>query len=313
MFVPKLALRQRKSIYDVGRKFFTIVGVASLPGSFIVNAPFGRFTPRSPFLTIDGRLGWVLMELWSPLGFIYAMFNSPLSEESPRFSMPQIVLVSCFMVHYLNRGFLSPARAPSRSRMHVFMPLTGLILNTTNGGLIGSYISSPIAFQHLQPETAFSSPQFYIGVFLWAVGFLGNFWADEILSDIRKKGALRGKEKKLSSGAEYYGIPHGFLYRWISFPNYLCEWVEMLGWALAASPIPKLTDLEWLLSVNGIYTMAFTTPPSQFAPTLTPPWIFLIVELCLMLPRAYKGHQWYKEKFGDAFPKERRAVIPYVF
>ncbi|KAJ4479273.1 hypothetical protein J3R30DRAFT_3477079 [Lentinula aciculospora] len=310
-----LALRQRENIYNVARKFFTIVGVASLPGSFLVNAPFGRFAPQSNFLAVDGRLGWVLMELWSPLGFIYGILNSPLSEKSSesQLSMPQMILVGCYMVHYLNRGFISPARAPSRSRMHIFMPLTGLFLNTTNGGLLGSYISSPSAYQYLQPGNAFTSPHFYVGVFLWAIGFLGNFWADEILCDIRRKGILRGKEEKVSHGTEYYGIPNGFLYRWISFPNYLCEWVEMFGWALAASPAPRLTDLIWLLTPGGIYSMALTTPPSKFAPTLTPPWIFLLVEICLMIPRAYKGHQWYKKKFGKAFPKDRKAVIPYIF
>ncbi|KAJ3800557.1 hypothetical protein GGU11DRAFT_742363 [Lentinula aff. detonsa] len=314
MFVPqRLALRQREGIYDAARKVFTIVGVTSLPGSFIVNAPFGRFAPQSESLTVNGRLGWVLMEVWSPLGFIYAIYHSPLSNKAAKLSMPQMILIGCFLIHYLNRGFISPARAPSRSRMHVFMPLTGLFLNTTNGGLLGSYISSPLAHQYLQPENTFASLQFYIGMFLWAVGFLGNFWADEILTDIRRKGVLRGKEGKISNGTEYYGIPNGFLYRWISFPNYLCEWVEMFGWALAAAPVPRLADVEWLLTPSGIYSMVLTTPPSKFAPTLTPPWIFLLVELCLMIPRAYKGHQWYKQKFGDAFPKERRAVIPYIF
>ena len=31
-----------------------------------------------------------------------------------------------------------------------------------------------------------------------------------------------------------------------------------------------------------------------------------------MLPRAIKGHQWYKVKFRGEFPKERKAVIPGV-
>lgn len=31
-----------------------------------------------------------------------------------------------------------------------------------------------------------------------------------------------------------------------------------------------------------------------------------------MLPRAYKGHLWYKEKFGKDFPKDRKIVIPGV-
>jgi len=188
------------------------------------------------------------------------------------------------------------------------MPLTGLTLNTVNGGLLGAYLSSPFANGYLQPDKV--SLRFYIGLFLWAAGFVGNVWADEILSNIRRKAGSKGKNVAKTDGKEYYGIPHGFLYRWISFPNYLCEWIEVFGFALAASPVPSVAGL---LSPKAAYDMLFVAPSSQFAPTMTPPWIFLWSEICLMAPRAYRGHQWYKQKFGDAFPKDRKAVIPYVF
>jgi len=298
-----LGQEQWLNIYDFGRRFFTVVGALALPGSFIVNSPFGRFTPRSSFLTVNGRLGWVLMEVWAPLGFVLGLLNSPLAiGSSPALTKPQMIVAGCFLTHYINRAFISPARTPSRSRMHLIMPLTGLILNTVNGGLLGTYLSSPFAHEYLQPERAFGSPTFYVGVFFWAIGFIGNVWADEILANIRRKAnSKRADVVKKDVGKEYYGIPHGFLYRWISFPNYLCECIEMFGFALAASPVPNFA------------AMASPETVSRFAPTFTPPWIFLWAELCILIPRAYKGHQWYKQKFGDVYPKDRKAMIPYIF
>ena len=29
-------------------------------------------------------------------------------------------------------------------------------------------------------------------------------------------------------------------------------------------------------------------------------------------PRAFTNHRWYLEKFGDEYPKERRALIPFL-
>ena len=92
---------------------------------------------------------------------------------------------------------------------------------------------------------------------------------------------------------EHYAIPHGWLYDYVSCPNYLCEWVEWFGFALAAAPLPLVT------SQLGFFA------------TIHPPWIFLLAEVLLMSPRALKTHQWYKNKFPD-YPKDRTAVIPYV-
>lgn len=101
-----------------------------------------------------------------------------------------------------------------------------------------------------------------------------------------------GQKKKKSKG-EHYAIPHGLLYRFISYPNYFCEWAEWLGFAVAASPAPSVASL------------------SLFVATVSPPWLFVFSEVLLMLPRAWKGHKWYHSRFAD-YPKEREAVIPFL-
>jgi 3-oxo-5-alpha-steroid 4-dehydrogenase 1 len=85
-----------------------------------------------------------------------------------------------------------------------------------------------------------------------------------------------------------YAIPKGGLYKWISYPNYLSEWIEWTGFAIAAT-------------AGQVNRWAYTAP-----------WIFVVSEVVLMLPRAWKGHLWYHQKFRGEYPKERKAVIPFL-
>lgn len=268
------------------------------------------------------------MELVSPLTFIYTFITSPLSVQAPplpSFTEPHAILASCFLIHYANRALVNPLRTSSRSKAHLIVTFSGVIFNILNGSLMGSYLSSPFARVYLG---AGLRPSFYIGLGLWALGMIGNIWHDEILLDIRRKAKSKGKGRIYGmevNGSrpktEHYAIPHGGLYSLISYPNYFCEWVEWLGFAIAAAPVPfQLFDARGLtpaliastLLDPQTYLSILKTPAQNFAPNLSPPWIFLLTEVVLMLPRAYRGHQWYHEKFGDAYPKSRKVVIPFL-
>lgn len=87
---------------------------------------------------------------------------------------------------------------------------------------------------------------------------------------------LRTLRKPGESG---YKIPHGGFYRWVSSPNYFGELVEWTGFALAAWTVPGT--------------------------------VFVFFTASNLIPRAFSNHRWYLEHFSD-YPKERRAVIPYV-
>ena len=114
--------------------------------------------------------------------------------------------------------------------------------------------------------------------------FLGQAGGEDVDSDDEDEDKPKPKKQ------EHYAIPHGYLYSLISYPNYFCEWLEWLGFALAAAPVPSLTSLS----------------------TFEAPWVFLLAEVMTMFPRAYRGHQWYHNRFPD-YPKERKAVIPFLF
>lgn len=291
------------------------------PVTLVINAPFGRFAPQNgpagqsssrllnavdsffkhPSLLINGRVSWVLMEIFAPTCFILTYLSSPLSPHlSPTFSLKLSLLPLLYLTHYLNRALISPLLlTPSRSKSHILVPLVGILFNTVNGALLGSYFSSESTISYLLHEKSTST--FCLGVGLWLVGFVGNIYHDEILFSIRRKAISKGKFKQESG--EHYAIPTGGLYAFISYPNYFCEWVEWLGFAIAAAPFPFPIDLT---------PSSLLAPSQQWLPSLTPPYIFLINLICVMLPRAYRGHQWYILRFGDRYPKERRAAIPFV-
>ncbi|KAF8624411.1 hypothetical protein AX15_005892 [Amanita polypyramis BW_CC] len=284
-------------------------------------------------MVLDGIKSWIFMELVSPAMFLYSYITSPTSYYSPSLpglTSPQSILAGLFLVHYANRALISPLRAPSRSKSHIIIPLCGTSFNVINGFLMGAYLTSPYARMYLGKAYTFQRTSFYVGIGLWFIGFVGNVVHDEILADIRRKAKSKGKgkaeedqdgKKDKPNGSpmkEYYGIPHGLLYRYISFPNYLCEWIEWFGFALAAAPLPidpspsaLIKDVVNMLSVKTITSILFN-PPHLFGPNITPPYIFLICEILTMLPRAYRGHNWYRKKFGDSYPKKRKAIIPFL-
>jgi len=290
--------------YDTLRTWFAVIPPLVCPLTFVFDAPFGRFAPsENSILLVDGIKSWIAMELVSPSMFSYTYLKAPLTSGSApplTLSHPSTFLSALFLIHYLNRAIISPLRTPSRSKSHISVPLSAVLFNSVNGFLLGSYLSSPAAQNFL--AGAFSRPLFWGGVGLWAAGLAGNILHDEILLNIRRNARAKGKAKasnednngKNKNRQEHYAIPHGYLYNLISYPNYFCEWCEWLGFALAAAPLPSFASSTELLS------------------TLSPPFLFFLSEVFLMLPRAYKGHKWYRKRFLD-YPANRKAVIPYVF
>ncbi|KAJ7481600.1 hypothetical protein FB451DRAFT_1394245 [Mycena latifolia] len=290
-------------LLDDGRKWFLVGSVVGAPAQLFIDAPVWPLHAL-PTQHIPCIKAWILMELVSPIFFLYALFRGP-DARPPALGSPQSILALAYLIHYLNRALISPLRTPSRSKSHIIVPLAAVTFNTLNGSLMGAFLAAP----------APPAPPmyFYAGLTLWASGFAGNIMHDEILLNIRR----RAKDKPKGKGnGEHYAIPHGLLYRFISYPNYFCEWLEWLGFALAADP-----RLVRALFTGALFSGSFSLasvnaslrgPAAAFLPLFSPPWVFLLSEVLLMFPRAYRGHRWYHNMFGDSYPKERRIVVPFL-
>ena len=76
-----------------------------------------------------------------------------------------------------------------------------------------------------------------------------------------------------------YKIPHGGLFKYISCPNHLGEIIEWIGFAILTCSLPTFAFAIWTIAN--------------------------------LMPRALQHHYWYKENFTN-YPKERKAIIPYL-
>jgi 3-oxo-5-alpha-steroid 4-dehydrogenase 1 len=77
-----------------------------------------------------------------------------------------------------------------------------------------------------------------------------------------------------------YKIPTGWLFTYISCPNMFGELIEWAGFAILCWNLPALTFFVWT-AAN-------------------------------LIPRALSHHKWYNNTFAD-YPKDRKAVVPYLF
>ena len=261
-------------------------------------------------------------------------------------SRPTQLMAGLFLLHYLNRSTISCLRTPTkRSPMHIITMLSAILFNLANGSLIGSWLggrTSPLPNNEgALPSSSFGSFIFWVGLGLMTVGFIGNIYHDEILYNLRRP-------NKDGEPKPRYSIPYGGLYSnplgGISFPSYICEWVEWSGFALACSAVAPPPALPFTASsiarssgiassathLKGLFNYVLRIlanilpvlqpilekeaagphPLTQLSTYTTPLWLFLYAEIVTMLPRALKGHAWYKNKFRADLPRDRRAIIP---
>jgi hypothetical protein len=196
---------------------------------------------------------WMAMEAPSPLLIATGYFTSPY-----RGDRATTALAAMWLGHYAYRILIFPfLGAGKKAPMPISVVGLAVVFNGMNGSING------YGLFHLDGPRPFDA-RFVVGAALFLAGFITHVRADTILRALRAPGEVG------------YKIPQGFLYRWVSCPNYLGETVEWCGYALAAGTL-------W---------------PVSFAA-----WTF-----ANLVPRAFAHHQWYRSKFPD-YPPERRAIV----
>jgi hypothetical protein len=125
----------------------------------------------------------------------------------------------------------------------------------------------------LSPETAYAGDWIKDPRFLLGVLM---FYGGYVLN---RKADRSLRLLRKSEGSDYK-IPQKGLFRLISCPNYLGEIIQWLGWTVAVWALPGLLFALWTVAN--------------------------------LLPRARSHHIWYGNNFTD-YPRDRRALIPYIY
>lgn len=215
-----------RSIFDIVLIAWFILAAIIFVALFFVSAPYGRYTRKRWGLTIDSRLGWLIMEAPSPLLFaVYFVLGRAT------LTVPMVILFLLWELHYFHRAFMYPFSInTSRSRMAVLVVAMGILFNTGNTYLNGRYL---FYFSGGYADSWLTDPRFLGGAALFVVGYVMNRQADRTLQALRRPG---------ESG---YKVPHGGLYNWVSCPNYLGEMTIWAGWAVATWSLPGLSFAVW--------------------------------------------------------------------
>ncbi|KAM3506705.1 hypothetical protein MY11210_007442 [Beauveria gryllotalpidicola] len=248
----------------------------------------GKTSVQSPF-NIPGRVAWMTMEAPGFLTLLYVMNTLPQEHGIDDLPWQNRVLAGLFVIHYINRAILFPLMQPSMAPIHLAVWAMALSFQLCNAVCLGAWLSAYGAVTSSAWLAQSPLPQFAFGLALFYVGLAGNWFHDEELREIRRKARRRQDRLRAASGTsssvkveKHYEIPQAGLFKYMLYPHYLLEWVEWLGFWVAAG---------W---------------------SCAPARAFFVNELLTMLPRAVNGKKWYVDKFGEDKIRKKWAVIPGI-
>ena len=87
--------------------------------------------------------------------------------------------------------------------------------------------------------------------------------------------------RKLSASDGRYRIPHGGAFEYVSAAHFWGEIVEWGGFAVACRNVAATS--------------------------------FFLFTMANLIPRGVAHHRWYRQTFWNTYPKQRKAVIPFVW
>jgi len=235
-----------------------LAGVTCLALVF-VTAPYGRHQRPGWGPTVPNRVGWILMEMPAVLLFFWIFTRG-----EHRAAAVPLAFLGLWQLHYIHRVFIFPFRLHTEGkRIALIIAGMAIAFNALNAYVNARWISHFGVYGN----EWFLDPRFIGGVSVFLIGFGINLKADQMLLDLRKPGETG------------YRVPRGWLYDYVTCPNYLGEIIEWFGFALATWSLAGLAF--------ALYTAAN------------------------LVPRAFANHRWYRERFPD-YPNRRKAIFPFL-
>lgn len=205
------------------------------PIQLVIVPAYGRHRRANWGPEIGNRLGWVIMELVSPIAFLAPLAAGMVAGA---YAAPVYVFALMWVAHYANRSLVYPlAMRTSVKTIPVAIVASAILFNAVNGWSNGYYLASPWADYGAE---WFSDPRFFAGLALFLIGAAINIDADRRLMRLRR-----------GTGHKDYVVPRGGLFRYVSCPNHLGEIIEWSGFALACWNLPAAAFAVWTAANLG--------------------------------------------------------------
>jgi protein-S-isoprenylcysteine O-methyltransferase Ste14 len=209
---------------------FLVIWMILAPVFFLLllffTAPYGRHIRKGWGPAVPAHRAWMIMEM--PAVCLMILFFVLGGRYT---SIPLIVFLILWEIHYINRTFIYPLRlSPQSKPMPLSIMVSGLFFNFINGFFIGAGL---FVFSRPLETIWLMDPRFVLGLALFIAGLIVNHQSDAILRSIRK------------TKDTTYRIPQGGFFRWVACPNYLGEILEWGGFALATWSLPALAFFLW--------------------------------------------------------------------
>jgi len=260
--------------------YFLMIDVPIFISLFLVKVYYGKFYNseieelnwfqrllRKYFPVISSKKAWIIQA--SP-GVFVTLFYIVYTFIFSNMTFKKILVIIPFLIHYIHRAFIFPFCIHSSDNIPLEITLLIFIACFFNAVMINRSI-----FYFCNYDKEFWI--FYIfGLISFGIGAFINIFSDYSMAKQRRMQGLNGQ----------YIIPRGFLFEYISCPNYFGEIIEWLSFMVLSS------------SFSG--------------------FIFFITNISFLYPRAIHIHEWYKEYFKNEFNNdkglsERKAILPFLF
>jgi len=196
---------------------------------YFITAGYGRHGGKSWGPAINPRIGWMIME--SPVVFIPLYFLYVGKAE-----VVPLVMLSIWMVHYLQRTFIYPFLIKGEEDMPLLIMIFSIMFNSMNGYLNGYYLFNVASYD----ISWLYDPRFIVGTLTFFAGMIINIHSDHV---VRKLRAEKGPG---------YHLPERGMHRFVASPNYLGEIMEWTGYAILTWSLPGLAFM--------VFTMANLIP-----------------------------------------------------
>lgn len=184
-------------------------------------ATYGRYsnTGRIYSVAVPPKTAWFLQELPSFLiPTLLMTFSLCGYEKFGVYSTSQLIVLSCFTLHYFQRTFIYSLKLQGGKPTPLFAFLLATIFCTVNGYMQarGALL---LTVYHNNTQTLL---RIGVGILIFAYGVYVNIYSDHLLRNLRKP------------GEKGYKVPRGGWFEYVSCANFFGEMIEWFGFFVAS-------------------------------------------------------------------------------